>query len=134
MPDSILDVIAAIAAAWQQVDDTTVDRSGFPMSAAAELDTAVRAGKRLLPGADLVSGLLPWEIDPDLDPEPGSDAGHVPALFDVVYHHQAWCRPAPVTVHAHHLADLAGAVACLITWHPGYDANTGRIITAPAGT
>jgi hypothetical protein len=126
---ALADAIAAVAAAWTDYDDAVQVLAG-PRPDPRALQVASARLRSQMPDFDPQLGALPWQADPELDPEPPQGPPWTGSAFEVIYEMHVLRRAMCVTNQAHHLLALASAIGDLSSWHPQYDGERGEIVSS----
>lgn len=121
--------IAELSTAWNVYANAEQTLDG-PRPDPAALLAASGKLRAQMPDADPVTGALPWESDPDLDPVAPEGPPWVDAAFEVLYEIHVLSSGTGLTNQAYHLLELSNAVSDLTSWHPGYDGERGEIVPA----
>lgn len=119
--------IGEFVTAWNQYAASTLTLAG-PLPDSSRLLAARGLLREQMPDFDAATGLLPWEVDPDVDPQAPDGPPWVGAAFEVLYELFVLGRgPGRVDSYAYHLVELGNRVGDLASWHPDYDEERGVI-------
>lgn len=123
---AVASAIADISATWNAYAAAEQTLTS-PRPDPTELLAACGQLRVQMPDADPVTGALPWEIDPDLDPEAPTGPPWVDAAFEVLYEVHVLTHATNQLNQAYHLLELSNAIGDLISWHPEYDGERSEI-------
>lgn len=129
----LADAIAQLSAAWATYSETP-QRLTDPRPDPGPVLEAAALVRAQMPDVDPATGMLPWETDEDLDPEPPLPPAPewAGAAFEVLYEVSVLNRATTLANQTYHLGELGNAVGDLVTWHPGYDYERGQIVPVAA--